>query len=365
MKGIQYSAAEAKNQRPFETLLELFKEIIVHTSGDVTEALDWLRQLDEHYKITNDQYTFDDFVEELLDAGYVAADVKQGGAPVLTSKGEAGVRKRAMDSIFSNIKKGERGQHKTRAAGNDGEALGDMRAYQFGDSLDKIVMNESLKNALGSNGLDHFQMTQDHLVVEDANFSSSLSTVLMIDISHSMILYGEDRITPAKMVALALAEWITTQFPKDSLDIIVYGNDSWPISIKELPYLQVGPYHTNTVAGLELALDILRKKRSTNKQIFNITDGKPSCLIESDGSYYKNSFGLDPYIVGKCHTMAAKAKRAQVPIHTFMVARDQYLQHFVNSFTEINGGKAYYTGLNKLGEMIFSDYQANIKKRSK
>lgn len=365
MKGIQYSALEAKDQSPFETLLELFKEIIVHTSGDVEEALDWLRQLDEHYKITNETYTFDDFVNDLKERGYIATDPKKGGTPTLTPKGEAGVRKRAMSALFSNLKKGERGQHKTRAAGNQGESLGDLRAYQFGDALDKIVMNESLKNALGATGLDGFQLTQDHLVVEDASFTTSMSTVLMIDISHSMILYGEDRITPAKMVALALAEWITTQFPKDTLDIIVYGNDSWPISIQELPYLQVGPYHTNTVAGLELALDLLKKKRTTNKQIFNITDGKPSCLVEADGSYYKNSFGLDPYIVGKCHTMAAKAKRAQVPIHTFMVARDQYLQHFVQSFTEINGGKAYYTGLNKLGEMIFSDYQANKKKRSR
>jgi Ca-activated chloride channel family protein len=187
--------------------------------------------------------------------------------------------------------------------------------------------------------------------------------VLMIDISHSMILYGEDRITPAKKVAMALAELITTRYPKDTLDIIVFGNDSWPIKIADLPYLKVGTYHTNTVAGLQLAMDILRRKRNTNKQIFMITDGKPSCLRLKDGTYYKNSNGLDEYIVEKCYTMAAQARRLHIPITTFMIANDPYLQRFVDQFTEANQGKAFFTGLQGLGEMIFTDYEANRKKR--
>ncbi|MEE2723026.1 MAG: VWA domain-containing protein, partial [Bacteroidota bacterium] len=192
---------------------------------------------------------------------------------------------------------------------------------------------------------------------------SQMSTVLMIDISHSMILYGEDRITPAKKVAMALAEFITTRYPKDTLDVLVFGNDARPISIKELPYLQVGPYHTNTVAGLQLALDILRRKRNTNKQIFMITDGKPSCLKLKDGSYYKNSVGLDPDIVDKCYLMARQAKKLKTPITTFMIASDPYLKQFVQEFTKANQGKAFYTGLNNLGEMIFEDYEKNRKKR--
>ena len=140
--------------------------------------------------------------------------------------------------------------------------------------------------------------------VNDQFHQAQMSTVLMIDISHSMILYGEDRITPAKKVAMALSEFITTRYPKDKLDIIVFGNDARPISIKELPYLNVGPFHTNTVAGLELAMDILRRNRNSNKQIFMITDGKPSCLKLKDGSYYKNSNGLDSHIVDKCYNMA-------------------------------------------------------------
>jgi uncharacterized protein with von Willebrand factor type A (vWA) domain len=203
------------------------------------------------------------------------------------------------------------------------------------------------------------------LIVEEAHFKAQMSTVLMIDISHSMILYGEDRITPAKKVAMALAELITTRYPKDTLDIIVFGNDAWSISLKDVPYLTVGPYHTNTVAGLQLAMDILRRKRNTNKQIFMITDGKPRCVREKDGSYYMNSNGLDEYIVEKCYTQASQARKLHIPITTFMIASDPYLQKFVNNFTEANQGKAFYTGLKGLGEMIFQDYETNRKKRVK
>ena len=144
--------------------------------------------------------------------------------------------------------------------------------------------------------------------------------------------------------------------------VIVFGDDAWPIDIAELPYLKVGPYHTNTVAGLELAMDILRKKKNANKQIFMITDGKPSCLKERDGSYYKNSFGLDEYIVRRCLNMASQARRLNIPITTFMIAQDPYLQQFIQEFTEANQGKAFYTGLKGLGSFIFEDYERNRRK---
>jgi uncharacterized protein with von Willebrand factor type A (vWA) domain len=282
---------------------------------------------------------------------------------LITAKTEQSIRQRALDQIFGDLKKSGRGDHKTKHLGAGSDKTGELRPYAFGDSIDQMAVTESVKNAFANNGIDEFRLTENDLVMHDTHHAAQMSTVLMIDISHSMILYGEDRITPAKKVAMALAELITTRYPKDTLDIIVFGDDAWPVKIQELPYLQVGPYHTNTVAGLQLAMDILRRKRNTNKQIFMITDGKPSCVREPDGTYYMNSYGLDEYVVQKCYNMAAQARRLHIPITTFMIAQDSYLQRFVQEFTEANQGKAFYTGLNGLGQMIFEDYEANRKKR--
>ena len=237
-----------------------------------------------------------------------------------------------------------------------------MRPYEFGDSLENIAMSESLKNAQLNHGIDEFKLTHDDLEVQETYYQSQMSTVLMIDISHSMILYGEDRITPAKKVAMALAELITTRYAKDTLDIIVFGNDAWQIQIKDLPYLEVGPYHTNTVAGMELAMDLLRRRRNPNKQIFMITDGKPTC-IKKGKKYYKNSFGLDRKIVNRTLNLATKCKKLDIPITTFMIARDPYLIQFVDQFTKANNGKAFYSSLQGLGEFIFMDYKNNKKRR--
>lgn len=366
-KGFLFKKYEAPNLSPFDKLFEIFKELITHTSGDFDEAIDWLRELDKEYKLTDSSYTIDDFIEDLKKKGYIREEIKDDGSGglAITSKTERAIRQQALDQIFGNLKRSGSGNHKTKHSGNGDEHTGEFREFHFGDSLERISLTESLKNAQVNNGIDSFKLTEDDLVVEDAQFKAQMSTVLMIDISHSMILYGEDRITPAKKVAMALAELITTRYPKDTLDILVFGNDAWPIAIKDLPYLKVGPYHTNTVAGLELAMDLLRRKRNTNKQIFMITDGKPSCIRERDGSYYMNSNGLDDYIVDKCYVMAQQARKLHIPITTFMIANDPYLQQFVNYFTEANQGKAFYTGLKGLGEMIFEDYETNRKKRIK
>jgi uncharacterized protein with von Willebrand factor type A (vWA) domain len=329
--------------------------------------MDWLEQLDQEYQLTTDDYTLDDFVEDLKKKGYIREEIKPDGSGgvALTEKTERALRKRALEQIFGKLKRSGSGNHKTKYTGNGDEMAGEFRNYQFGDALDRISMTESLRNAQINNGLDSFHLTENDLVVEESMYKAQMSTVLMIDISHSMILYGEDRITPAKKVAMALSELIMTRYPKDTLDILVFGNDAWPIKVKDLPYLQVGPYHTNTVAGLQLAMDMLRRKRNTNKQIFMITDGKPSCMQLPDGRYYKNSNGLDPHIVSKCYTMAAQARKLHIPITTFMIAQDPYLMQFVDHFTAANQGKAFYTGLKGLGEMIFTDYEANRKKRIK
>jgi len=364
-KGFLFKTYEAPNLSPFDKLLEIFTELITHTSGDLEEAIDWLRELDKEYKLTTSEYTIDDFVEDLKRKGYIREEIKPDGkgGMAITAKTERAIRQHALEQIFGKMKRGGSGNHKTKSTGTGDEHSGDYREFRFGDSLEHISMTESLKNAQVNHGIDSFSLSEEDLVVEETQFKAQMSTVLMIDISHSMILYGEDRITPAKKVAMALAEMITTRYPKDTLDILVFGNDAWPIAIKDLPYLQVGPFHTNTVAGLQLAMDLLRRKRNTNKQIFMITDGKPSCLRNPDGSYYMNSVGLDERIVEKCYTTARQARKLHIPITTFMIAQDPYLKRFVREFTEANQGKAFFTGLKGLGEMLFEDYEINRKKR--
>ena len=366
-KGFYFKEFEEKSISPFDKLFGIFKELITHTSGDFDEAIDWLRELDKEYELTDENYTIDDFIEDLKAKGYIREEIDEnGGSGIgITAKTERAIRQTALENIFGNLNKSGTGNHKTKASGQGDEMTGEFRSYHFGDSLEKISLTESLKNAQINHGIGEFELTEEDLVVEDTQYKSQMSTVLMIDISHSMILYGEDRITPAKKVAMALAELITTRYPKDTIDILVFGNDAWSISIKDIPYLKVGPYHTNTVAGLQLAMDILRRKRNTNKQIFMITDGKPSCVREKDGTYYMNSNGLDPYVTEKCYTQASQARKLHIPITTFMIARDSYLQQFVDKFTEANQGKAFYTGLKGLGEMIFQDYETNRKKRLK
>jgi Ca-activated chloride channel homolog len=367
-KGFFFKTYEAPFQSPFDKLFGIFKELITHTSGDFDEAISWLRELDVEYKLTTPDYTIDDFIEDLKKKGYIREEFNDDGTSGgigITAKTERAIRQSALDQIFGNIKKASSGNHKTKQAGSGDEHTGELREFQFGDGLERISLTESLKNAQINNGVDDFMLTEQDLVVEETQFKAQMSTVLMIDISHSMILYGEDRITPAKKVAMALAELITTRYPKDTLDILVFGNDAWTIPIRDLPYLKVGPYHTNTVAGLQLAMDLLRRKRNTNKQIFMITDGKPSCVRERNGDYYMNSNGLDEYIVDKCYNQAQQARKLHIPITTFMIASDPYLQKFVNKFTEANQGKAFYTGLKGLGEMIFEDYENNRKKRVK
>ena len=344
----------------FDELLKLFLELLNYTSGDANEALTWMNELDKQYNLTNDEYGMGDFIEDLKNKGYLSSDDDKGGFNI-TGKTEQSIRKSALEEIFGKLKKAGKGNHNTNISGIGEEKNADRREFQFGDSLDQIDMTASIHNAQINHGIGDFTLTERDLEVEEKDYKSISSTVLMIDISHSMILYGEDRITPAKKVAMALAELIKTKYPKDTLDIVVFGNDAWPITLKELPYLQVGPYHTNTYAGLELAADILRRRKTHNKQIFMITDGKPTCLKEGN-KYYKNSIGLDRKVVNKTLNKAAECKRLNIPITTFMIAKDPYLQQFVRKFTEINGGKAFYSSLKGLGEYIFEDYIRNRRK---
>jgi Ca-activated chloride channel family protein len=364
MKGFRFSKyiPQQPGKAQFKDLLNIFLQLLNITAGDVSEALAILNELDKKYELTGNDYGIGDFIRELKDKGYIDDDNNNPGNLIITAKSEIEIRRQSLEEIFTKLKKSGKGNHNTPFAGIGDEQNADRRDYEFGDRLEQIDMTSSIKNAQINHGISDFRLTENDLEVEEKEFKTNASTVLMIDISHSMILYGEDRITPAKKVAMALAELITTRFKNDTLDIIVFGNDAWPIEIKDLPYLEVGPYHTNTHAGLELSMDILRRRKTNNKQIFMITDGKPTCLKEG-ARYYKNSFGLDRKIINKTLDQAAICRKLGISITTFMIARDSYLQQFVREFTKTNQGRAYYSTLSGLGEFIFEDYVRNRRKR--
>jgi Ca-activated chloride channel homolog len=344
----------------FENLLKIFMQLLLITSGDVSEALHWLNNLDKKYGITNDDYGMGDFIEDLKAKGYITDDNPEGTFQV-TAKSEQAIRRSALEEIFGKLKKGNKGNHHSFFSGAGDEPRTEKREYQFGDTPEQIAITDSLRNAQINHGFDGPLLTEQDLEVYEKDYKTQTATVLMIDVSHSMILYGEDRITPAKKVALALAELIKLKYPKDTLDVIAFGNDAWQIEVKDLPFLQVGPFHTNTVSGLELAMDLLRRRKTANKQIFMITDGKPTCL-KVGIKYYKNSFGLDRKIVNKTLNLAAQCRRLGVPITTFMIASDPYLKQFVQEFTKVNGGNAYYSSLQGLGHLVFEDYRRNRRK---
>ena len=362
MIGYHFSKYNPNQQgkTKFEQLLDIFLQLLTYTSGEVGEALNWMNQMDKDYELTNDEYGMGDFIDELKEKGYIEENQLNGEIKI-TPKTEQGIRKRSLEEIFGKLKKTKQGNHQTFKPGQGDEINPETRPFQFGDMLEQIDFTNSIRNAQINHGIDSFTMREDDLEIRETDFKTQTSTVLMIDISHSMILYGEDRITPAKKVAMALGELITTKYPKDTLDIVVFGNDAWPIELKDIPYLNVGPYHTNTVAGLELAMDILRRRKNPNKQIFIITDGKPTCL-KIGKRYYKNSFGIDRKIMNSCMNLAAQCKKLKIPITTFMIATDPYLQRFVKEFTEMNHGKAFFASLDNLGAFIFRDFESGKRK---
>lgn len=355
---------QQKGKSPFESLWDLFQELLTISGGDVSQALRWLNQIDEEYKVTNqfdENYGIGDFLEEMEERGYIRYDEEES-VMIPTAKTGRSIRKKSLDEIFTQLKKGSFGNHKTPYTGRGRERQPETRPWQQGDDAAHLDSTGTMMNMLRHSSLEQFDLQESDLEVHHTDYYTSVSTVLLIDLSHSMILYGEDRITPAKKVAMALSELIMTNYAKDSLDIVAFGNEAWRIQVKDLPYLNVGPYHTNTLHGLQMARHILQRKRYSNKQIFMITDGKPSCMFEG-GKLYKNSFGLDRKIINKVLDEAVACRRENIDITTFMIARDPYLQNFVRQLTDANKGRAYYSSLNKLGGYIFEDYIKNRKKR--
>ena len=358
--------ANRSGKTPFDSLWDTFQELLTIASGDVSQAIRWLTELDNEYGLTDDfedGYGIGDFVDELEERGYIDSDEEQN-IMVITRKTERSLRQRSLEQIFNNLKKGSFGNHQTDFTGRGLERQPETRQWQQGDDIANIDSVGTMMNMLKHSNINQMSLREDDIRVHDTDHYTSVATVLLIDLSHSMILYGEDRITPAKKVAMALSELILNNFAKDSLDIVAFGNEAWKVSIEDLPYLKVGPYHTNTQQALQLARHTLHRRKNTNKQVFMITDGKPSCIIEN-GEMYKNSFGLDRKIVNKVLDEAVKCRRDDIDITTFMIARDPYLQDFVRELTEANKGRAYFASLDNLGEYIFEDYIRNRKRRIK
>ena len=351
---------------PFDTLFDLFQQLITISSGNVEETLRWLNELDKQYNITGqfeDNYGLGDFIKELKERGYIEPDEKSDEI-VITRKTERSLRVKSLEEVFKHLEKGSAGSHKTTHTGRGLERQPETRKWNKGEDFGQIDSVRTMLNMFNHSTLDSFDLQEDDLEVYESDHYTSVATVLLIDLSHSMILYGEDRITPAKKVAMALSELILNNYAKDSLDIVAFGNKAWQISVEDLPYLKVGPYHTNTKQGLEVARHILQRKKYANKQIFMITDGKPSCMIEQ-GKLYKNSFGLDRKIVNKVLDEAVMCRRDKISITTFMIASDPYLQSFVREMTEANKGKAYFASLDNLGGYIFEDYIKNRRRNVK
>ena len=349
------------NAKNFEDLLKIYQQLLLITSGDFNKTISIMTELDRKHNFTPENYGIGDFIEDLKKKGYIKENPNDQKIKI-TKKSELELRHSALDEIFGKLKKDKSGSHMTNTFGSSLDFDSSTKPYEFGDNIENIAFNESIKNAQKNYGIENFQLAESDLETYETDQKSQTSTVLLIDISHSMILYGEDRITPAKKVAMALSEMIMRKYKKDTLDVVVFGNDAWEVKIKDIPYLSVGPYHTNTIAGLELAMDLLRRRKNKNKQIFMITDGKPTCM-KVGINYYKNAFGLDPKILNKTYNLAAICKKNGIRINTFMIASDPYLMEFVEKFTEINDGSAYFADLQNLGSMIFKDYNRNKVKR--
>jgi len=277
----------------------------------------------------------------------------------LTDKGIDFLGYRALRDLLGSVGRSSAGRHDTRDLATGIDAGGAVKPYEFGDTmnLDPVA---TLLSSVGRNGLPEpgqgFALDYPDLHVTQGEYQSSCATVVMLDCSHSMILYGEDRFTPAKRVALALANLIRHQYPGDALNAVLFHDSAEEVPVEHLARVRVGPYYTNTREGLRLARRVLERQRKDMKQIVMITDGKPSAITRPDGQIYRNAFGLDPYIVSETFAEVAACRKAGIMINTFMLARDQELMAFVRRVAQICHGKAYFTTPMTLGRYVLMDY---------
>lgn len=339
-------------------LQELFNQLLLASGGDVEQAMDWMRHLQDR-GILDESIDLEAFFEALEREGVLERGEASGGSR-LTPAGERLLRESAFDEIFGNLEKAGPGFHAVRAAGDGVERLPETRPYRFGDDVHLIDSVRSLHNAL-KRTQGELELAEQDLEVAETEHLTSCATVVAIDVSHSMILYGEDRITPARKVALALTELIRRRYDKDDLDVVQFGDRAERIPLSEIAHLDAGPYHTNTREALQLSRGLLARRKQPNKQIILITDGKPSAITQG-GQVYKNPFGLDIKIVNLTLEEADLCRRQRVVITTFMLATDPPLVDFVEKLTKINRGRAFYTSPYQLGEFILADYIENRRR---
>ena len=340
----------------YQELVKLFLQLVLQTGGDVEEALRWMKYLQER-SIIDPSIDLEEFAKALQKNELVE---ERDGQLALSAAGERQIRRSALEEIFTSLSKSGAGYHAIPRAGSGGELLPETRPYEFGDNPTSIDGVRTIGNAVRRD-VENIALQPEDFEVHEEEHLTSCATVLAIDISHSMILYGEDRFTPAKKVALALVELIQSKYPKDSIEVLLFGDDAKRVPVSEISKTQVGPFHTNTRAGLALARKILQHKKNPNKQVFLITDGKPSAIWER-GRLYKNPFGLDLKIVNRTLEEADACRRDGITITTFMIATDSYLVDFVDKLTKINRGRAYYASPYNLAEFLFTDYIRNRKR---
>ncbi|MGH7476392.1 MAG: vWA domain-containing protein [Longimicrobiales bacterium] len=376
-----------EDERSLDSLKEALLQALIESGQLTPEMLEQLRGEGEGDESVRQQIAqlLDDLVQRLVEEGYLntsappqlpASHEAVGGGKIdegkqaaqqvqfeLTQKGLDFLGYRALRHLLAGLGQASYGSHDTSRLATGIEAEAASRPYQFGDTLN-LDIPATLSNALKREGLGvPLRLDYPDLMVHQAEYRSSCATVLMLDVSHSMILYGEDRFTPAKKVALALSHLIRTQFPGDSLRVVTFGDRAEEIPIGELARAQVGPFHTNTAEGLKIARRVLLAQKKDMRQIVMITDGKPSAITLSDGRVYKNPAGLDPRVLRETFREVSACRRAGIPINTFMLARDPALVGFIGKVCEISRGRAYFTTTMTLGQYIMRDFMRKRTKR--
>src|SRR5437867_4788101 len=371
--GFQYGFRDVSNPYDLEALRQAIIEKLVEM-GKIPESLlqQWLDDRSEGDAQKLDEL-IDQVIRRLVEEGWIQAqdpapapfdensqgmdDMPAGSARFeLTDKSIDFLGFRLLRHLLASLGRSSFGRHETAHFATGVEAYQATKEYEFGDTLN-LDISSTLLHAVAREGLGvPLNLEHEDLMVRQAEYESSCSTVLLLDTSHSMILYGEDRFTPAKRVALALSHLIRTQYPGDALRLVLFHDSAEEVPLKQLARVVVGPYHTNTCEGLRLARRLLMADKKDMRQIVMITDGKPSAITLPNGRIYKNAFGLDPMILEETFKEVATCRKAGILINTFMLASDHYLVDFVKRVTEICRGKAYFTTTTNLGQYILMDY---------